>query len=279
MTNATISIVGCGWLGLALAKELIANNYNVRGSSTTIEQLPILLEAGIDAHQLLLSPQLESSNAKRLLDCDILLINVPPGRKRNDAQFHIQQIQALLAELPKKNLPKILFISSTSVYANDVGMVTEQSPLSANTQSGIALSFIERELLPDYAGSWSVLRLSGLIGPQRKPGRFFATRALKDPDAVVNLIHRDDCIGIILALIERDVWGESWNACSDKHPNKLEFYNAAAAAMGIAPPNVDAQLHSNTKIIDNRAIKRALNYQFKYPDPIAWVEDSEKHDA
>ena len=43
----TISILGCGWYGLALAKRLVAAGYPVKGSSTSPEKLEILSSLSI----------------------------------------------------------------------------------------------------------------------------------------------------------------------------------------------------------------------------------------
>ena len=37
--NSKIGIIGCGWLGFALAKKLISENYQVKGSTTSIEKI------------------------------------------------------------------------------------------------------------------------------------------------------------------------------------------------------------------------------------------------
>ena len=49
MSQNKIGIIGCGWLGLPLAKEFVSNNYKVKGSTTTKEKLEILENEGIDA--------------------------------------------------------------------------------------------------------------------------------------------------------------------------------------------------------------------------------------
>ena len=50
MSQNKIGIIGCGWLGLPLAKEFISNNYKVKGSTTTKEKLEILKTEGIEAY-------------------------------------------------------------------------------------------------------------------------------------------------------------------------------------------------------------------------------------
>ena len=48
----------------------------------------------------------------------------------------------------------------------------------------------------------TIVRLGGLIGYSRNPGRFFNNKKLvSNPDSKVNLIHRDDCINIIEQIV------------------------------------------------------------------------------
>ena len=42
-----ISILGCGWLGLPLAKALLENGFLVKGSTTSVEKLSVLENSGI----------------------------------------------------------------------------------------------------------------------------------------------------------------------------------------------------------------------------------------
>ena len=46
-SKKTVSILGCGWLGLPLAKLLIAKGFNVKGSTTSEHKLHTLAQYGI----------------------------------------------------------------------------------------------------------------------------------------------------------------------------------------------------------------------------------------
>jgi nucleoside-diphosphate-sugar epimerase len=149
--------------------------------------------------------------------------------------------------------------------------VDESTPRQPETNSGTALKQIEDDLLSRQAFQASVLRFSGLVGGQRKPGRFLSGKTVSGASSPVNIIHRDDCIALISRLIQRDQWGVCFNACSDQHPQKQAFYNLAAQQLGVAPPQFDQQGGSN-KVISNHKIKSGLNYQFQFPDPMAWLQ-------
>jgi len=120
----------------------------------------------------------------------------------------------------------------------------------------------------------TVLRFAGLIGYDRMPGRFLSgKRDVKNGNAPVNLIHRDDCIQIIFEIIKQGVWGEILNGCCDKHPLRKEYYTRQAKIIGACLPTFDDSEVSNYKIISNKKLKKILNYRFKYPDPSVIVEN------
>jgi len=122
-----------------------------------------------------------------------------------------------------------------------------------------------------------VLRFAGLIGYDRMPGRFLSgKRDVKNGNAPVNLIHRDDCIQIIFEIIKQGVWGQILNGCSDMHPLRKDYYSEQAKLIGVDPPTFDDSDTPNFKIISNKKLKKILNYRFKYPDPSVIVENKGK---
>jgi 3-hydroxyisobutyrate dehydrogenase-like beta-hydroxyacid dehydrogenase len=50
-----LAIIGCGWLGIPLAKSLVRNGYLVNGSTTSFEKLIVLETEKINAFQIALS--------------------------------------------------------------------------------------------------------------------------------------------------------------------------------------------------------------------------------
>lgn len=55
-----ISILGCGWLGLPLAKQLIKKGFSVKGSTTSEEKISILKTEGIISFLISLSDSKKS---------------------------------------------------------------------------------------------------------------------------------------------------------------------------------------------------------------------------
>lgn len=71
----SVSILGCGWLGFPLGKELLNQGYNVKGSTTTASKMLELQDAEINAFNIDLPDGNISSD---FFHSDCLIINIPP---------------------------------------------------------------------------------------------------------------------------------------------------------------------------------------------------------
>ena len=98
--NKHISIIGCGWLGLPLAKQLTEKGYVVKGSTTSVEKLSLLKNYGIEPYLISIDEEnIEGDMANCLDASEIAIINIPPGlRKHTEANF-VKRIQNLIPYL------------------------------------------------------------------------------------------------------------------------------------------------------------------------------------
>lgn len=271
--NKIISILGCGWLGLPLGSFLAKNGMLVKGSVTTAEKFSALQAAGIEPFQLLLSPELSGTNTDDFFQCDVLVVNIPPQRREDIIEYHPAQIKALIENILKGNVKKVLFISSTSVYPDVNREVFEHEDLTPAKGSGKALRIVEDMLTQQEEFATTIVRFGGLVGYDRLPGRFLASKKdVPNADAPVNIIHQDDCIEIIYQIIKKEIWGEVFNACTDKHPLRKDYYTQAALQIGLEAPVFTDKGATNFKIINSDKLKQRLNYSFKYPDPIEMLK-------
>ena len=267
--SLTVSVIGCGWLGLPVAKALVQEGYRVKGSTTSIERLQQLESQGVQAYQLKVSTSgINGPTMQSFFETDLLYLNIPPQSRREAVELlYPQEINQIIKIAKDSGVKKIIFVSSTGVYSN-VGWVTETSPTDhPASPSGLGLCKAE-ELIKNSGINWIIVRMAGLAGPNREPGRWFAGKQnIPHGLSKVNMIHLDDCVNISLKLIIEDHKSEIFNACADQHPTKLDFYKAHAAKLGLEPPTFIAEA-GDYKMVSNEKIKRALNYQFKHPDPL-----------
>lgn len=268
----TISILGCGWLGLPLAEDLRDAGHFVKGSTTTAEKLELLKGKKITPFLLKLNPALECENCEEFWNSELLILNIPPGRKQKNVEsFHERQISAVIEKLNNSPVEFVIFVSSTSVYPEKAGLVDEDDTEEgkAARPSGNALLKAEKMLMKQTHFQTTVLRFGGLYGRDRHPAKYLAGRKdLEKGSAPVNLIHQDDCIGIIREVIDKNIRGEIFNGVSDGHPPREMYYTAAAKSLGLEPPVFKEDKAKNYKIVSNRKLKRLLKYKFQHPNPM-----------
>ncbi len=270
----TISILGCGWLGLPLGVYLVKKGYKVKGSTTEPYKLKQVKEKGIEPYLIVLNPEIHGANYDEFLNCDVLIIDFPPERRDDIIDYHQDQIKSLISAIRSGTVKHVIFTSSTSVYPDVNREVYEDHESKPTKSSGKALLKVENLLRESHKFETTIIRFGGLIGYDRMPGKFLAGKKdLASGDAPVNLIHRDDCIQIIYKIITNNIWGETFNACADFHPTRRQYYTQQAELIGLTPPSFNESGACNYKIVSNKKLKKLLNYKFKYPDPAKIVEN------
>lgn len=260
-----ISILGCGWLGLPLATTLLANNFDVKGSTTSINKISILEDLGIQPFLITLNEYEIAGDFKNFIEhAEILIIDIPPKLRGNEKENFVAKIQNLIPFLENSTVKKVLFVSSTSVYADDNSVVTEATICNPETESGRQLIMVENILKNNKKFNTTILRFGGLIGEDRHPIRFLARKSnIENPESAVNMIHQDDCVAIILKIIQQDVWNETFNAVAPFHTSRKEYYTKKALEFGLEPPQFNFEKKSVGKMIDSSKLMEKLDFVFK----------------
>jgi len=247
-----ISIIGSGWLAQPLADQFLEDKHHVTVTTTQEDKLVALKTKGFNAMQYVLGDQLAKPSA--LFEVDVLVIAIT-GKD-------IEAYDILMDQLNDYPSLNIIYISSTSVYQNNDQVHSEDSQ-SLNADNPL----LEIEKLIQTHPNATVIRMAGLVGPGRHPGRFFTKdKPIKNPNAKVNLIHLDDCIGIIDAVITQDQWNQVFNACADTHPTKGKFYPFMSKQLNRPASAIASSSNQAGKVINNDKVKTLLAYQFFYPD-------------
>lgn len=268
--QASITILGAGWLGLPLGVKLLGQGYFVKGSTTTAAKLPLLAAAGLEPYLLRAHAQLDADDWISFLRSDVIFLNLPPGRRDPQVVTSYPATIKALSQIIQAHhpLPRIIFASSTSVYGDHGQIATEYDALEPTTSSGQALVAAEQILQAAAPEHLTILRFAGLVGPERPAGRFFAGKNdLPGGDSPVNLVHQEDCLGIIAAVLAQNAWGQVFNVCADAHPRKGDFYPQQALRQGYPPPSFSPGQPESWKIISNERCKKILHYRFNHPDP------------
>ena len=122
-----------------------------------------------------------------------------------------------------------------------------------------------------------MLRVAGIYGPRR--GHLFL-QYLKDEakiagkgERLINMIHRDDLVGVIAAALKSARPGEVYNAVDVEPVAQVHLFRWLSETLGkwmppFAPEEEDANRKRalTNKKVQNRKLKMELGYQFKYPN-------------
>ncbi len=272
--SQTISILGCGWMGLPLGHYLKTKGYQVKGSVRNSDHFPQLEEAGIQPFQLTVEAERLLLNDPDFFNCDILFISIPPGRREGNVEDYANKLRVIRSAIDTNNISKVIFISSTSVYPELKRFVTEDDAKDPDKLSGKVLLEAENALLLDKEYDLIILRMAGLIGLNRNPLNFLKKgNTEKSTNIPMNLIHIDDVIGTIDAVIEKGAWNKTFNACSTFHPTRHEFYALAAKLNGMEQPQFKNDSSATYKLVGNNKLLTLTGYRFKYENPLDYVRE------
>ena len=119
--------------------------------------------------------------------------------------------------------------------------------------------------------------MAGIYGPGR--GHAFKqflrgeARIEGDGSRWLNMIHRDDLNGVIIAALERGTPGEIYNAADNAPPSQLQFFTWLAAELKRPLPSkvaADAEVWRKRGVTDKRIsnakLRAELGYEFRFPD-------------
>lgn len=280
-----MSILGCGWLGFALAKRLLGSGITseVKGSTTSGEKLDRFAATGIDGYLLHLNPEtgLDAGVAGRFFDADTMIIAIPPRMSQNVAGNYSAQMRMVADALRQSPVREVIFVSSTGVY-RDLGQTAHENDVQEPSDSAqpemVAAENAIAALRPEK--TVTILRMSGLLGYNRIPGKYVkGQKDMTTGDIPVNYIHRDDAAAIILAIIRQGIQNETFNITAPFHPRRSEVYLDSCAQFGWDAPTFKIpEQQPAFKLISGDKFSKHYQYEFKYPDPLQFhyqLEDQE----
>ncbi len=251
--------MGCGWLGLPLAQFLLKLGYNVKGTTSTASRLADLKSKGISAYLITIKEQQVEGPLDSFLEgLDVLVVNIPPGLRKTNSGNYAAKMKTLNSHLQESGINRVIFVSSTSVYGDLSGEIDESMAPQPSTASGRQLLEAEQLFVTASGIDSTIVRFGGLIGPGRHPVRYLSGRkGLKNGNQPVNLIHLDDCLHILTAVIQHGWWNTIFNAVFPEYPLKKEYYTAESKKMGLAVPEyVEASKATAKKVIPAQLLEK-----------------------
>lgn len=244
-----ITILGTGWLGLELALDL-KQKYKIKVSSRTAEKIKIYEDEGL-ASYILNEDNLDS--LEQLLETNYLFINFPPSKFDDYISF----LSKIYNHKSIKNIEKIIFISSTSIYPNIERLFNEEYEIK---ESSSKLVFEAENLVKEKSDV--IFRVAGLVGGSRYFGKRSANKVVEYPKTPINFVHRNDVIEATKFVIENDING-IFNLCSKNHPTKEEIYSFNSKKYDFEKPIFLDNKEFLNRLIDGSKIEK-LGFTYKY---------------
>lgn len=258
----TVTIIGLGWLGLPLAHFLTEKGWQVKGSTRRSMPLNEPAQQPIARYAFDLADNLPP---KGLLASQAMVIAVPPNRA--DLTGYQSGIKRLVEGAILQNVRHIIFLSSTAVLPKRRGRFDENSLPEADDPTGNALMTLEK-WLSGLAIDVDILRLAGLVGGLRHPAYALAGKSqLTNAHQPVNLVHRQDCLQAIYALLCQPNGQRLYHLCAPRHPHRCDYYRRIARRLGLADLHFLADNRPLDRVILADKIERELGFRYQYPDP------------
>ena len=213
-----IAIIGCGYVGTALARYWERQKgYSIAATTTRQERVAELERV---ATQVLVIKGKDSQAIEALLqNRDTVILSIAPISDRQvDAeiyrQTYIPTAHNLIAALQKNpSVKQVFYLSSCSVYGDKQGnWVDETSSVDLENEYNQVLYETEQLLLNSASeNTISILRLGGIYGPKRELTKRFAKLAgqtvSRSSQTFTNWVHLDDIIAAIDFLRQKRLAG------------------------------------------------------------------------
>ena len=275
-----VLIVGCGFVGLPLGAELVKQGHDVYGVRRSAGAEADLTAAGIKPLVADITNRDDLARLPGPFDSAVNCVSSTQGGVEEYRQVYLDGTRNLIEWLSAAPPKKFVYTSSTSVYGQADGSLIKETSLTAPAgETSNALVETEKILLAAAAERKFpavILRVAGIYGPGR--GHLFLQYLRNEAkiagkgERLINMIHRDDVVGTVIAALKSGRAGEIYNAVDDEPVAQIHFFRWLSETLGKwMPPftteveNGDRKRGLTNKKVSNRKLKMELGYQFKYP--------------
>lgn len=272
-------IIGCGYLGRRVAARWIASGDEVFALTRSEQNAEALRELGVSP---VVGDVTDAASLESLPACDTVLHAVGFDRSASATkrEVYVDGLSNVVARMAGR-CGRFIHISSTSVYGQQAGeWIDEESPAESKTESGEICIAAERLVLDRFSnretnGQGTVLRLSGIYGPDRLLSRIDALKnaqPLPGPeDGWLNLIHVGDAAETVVTCAEAKSLESVYLVSDDRPIPRGEYYRLLARLVGAPEPIFDEQAvarHSRgiNKRCRNRRLREELGVRLLYPN-------------
>jgi nucleoside-diphosphate-sugar epimerase len=280
-----VVIVGCGYVGTELARQLAARDHDVAGvrrSDAGLETVGAIGE-GVEAVR---ADATDPGSLATLPDADAVVFAASSGGRGAESarEVYVDGLRNVVEEYGGRSRTpdRLVYTSSTGVYGDHGGAwVDESTPIEPTTAKTRVLAEAERVAIEEAAAAGidgTVARFAGLYGPDR----YRLERYLDGPVTAgyLNMVHRDDAAGAVRFLLESGTArGEPIVVVDDEPVEKHAFADWLADECGVGRPEkrskeariaagdlsaaAERRIRTSKRCSNDRL--RELGYELAYP--------------
>jgi nucleoside-diphosphate-sugar epimerase len=267
-------IFGCGFLGLRAARLWREGG----GTATAVTRSPAkaaqLQTLGIEAHVAdLMQPETleELPPATHVLYC----VGYDRTSSTSKEALYVDGLSHVVTAVAK-SVKRFVYVSSSSVYHQDDGSWVDELSATEPLSDGGRICLAAEQRLRSGLEHATILRMSGLYGPERLLARVDQLRANEpiggNPEAWLNLIHGDDAARACVAALQAAQLSPLYLVSDDRPIPRREYFTELARRVGAPPPVFSGEPSSRhtasglNKRCRNDLVKRELQLEWIYPD-------------
>jgi nucleoside-diphosphate-sugar epimerase len=265
-----VLVAGMGWLGEAVAHELVAAGHRVTGVRRGFPDPGGLRAAGIEP---LVCDLADFHAVRRLPEVEAVVVCTAPHEHGPDAYraAYVETNDALLERYGGTGLVSYVYTSSTSVFGQTGGEEVDEDTPVRPTGAGAEILVEAEHLVRGAAASIPsrIVRLSGLYGPARsgildrvREGRL----ALGDDDlAWMNFCHRHDAVAFVRAALEGGATGAVYHGSDAEPARRRDVVRWIAERLGVPPAVRPQEHHGPNRRVLSRKTREALGITLRFP--------------
>ena len=255
-------ILGCGWLGEAIAQDLKVKGWQVWVTTRNIEKYHRLTDDGIFAiiHDF---DQQQTLGLPVEVHFDAVLNSIPASQKNSLTEIECRFANVFDA-LSAISFNQHIFLSSVGVYPNLTGIYQE----SYSDELLMSPKLRKAELMMNNLPYTAIFRLGGLFGKNRIFAKYFQGKIVEIGDQLANFAHIEDIVEIFDQFVTHKKPAGYYNIVCPDHPQKKEVILASAKKYFFSYPLGFNPKNSFQKEVSAHKIIELLNYKFKYSSPI-----------
>lgn len=266
-----IAIVGCGYVGTAMARIWQEAGCELTVTTTTPDRIT---ELSTVAHRVaVLKARDRAALQGAIMGCEVVLVCVGKARQAGYRETYLETAEALAEVLPQvPSVRQVIYTSTHSHLGDRQGAWTDEAVIPAPlTENGRIVDATERVLLATQTATRKtcILRLAGIYGPGRELGKIFSrwagTTRPGTGEQFINWVHLDDIVGSIAWACDRELAG-IYHIANDTPLPKREFYGRLLAHLDLPALTWDGKqtAPANNVRLSNDKIK-ATGYRLQRP--------------